>query len=227
MKQTKSIRQEIILLLGALMPKKSLMTQESKMNSYWLISTFFMMYNKKINQKEKQEFKRKKEEERKKASQSSSFTIDMSTPNFWNQEAIEASTSENQKTSTKSFYKPPIKEQFQDKPRKSKSEIVTLENVAAKFPSFILLSIQKANFIREIPKHPRIEEKLFATNTSGYILDLDKSTNPGESIRIWIGALYQMHVTTKLDNVSILVLAEKRMAGIVYDWWRGPPEAER
>lgn len=36
-----------------------------------------------------------------------------------------------------------------------------------------------------------------------------------------------MQITTRLDNVSIFVLAEKRMAGIVHDWWIGPPEAER
>ena len=36
-----------------------------------------------------------------------------------------------------------------------------------------------------------------------------------------------MQVTTKLDNVSIMVLAEKRITGIVYDWWMGPSEEER
>jgi len=88
-------------------------------------------------------------------------------------------------------------------------------------------SIQKENFVKEVQKYPRIEEDLFASNSSGYILDLDKSTNPAESIRIWIGALYQMQVTTKLDKMSIFVLAEKRMAGIVYDCWIGPPKSER
>lgn len=36
-----------------------------------------------------------------------------------------------------------------------------------------------------------------------------------------------MQLTTKLDNVSIFVLEEKRMARIVYDWWIGPPESEQ
>jgi len=36
-----------------------------------------------------------------------------------------------------------------------------------------------------------------------------------------------MQVTTKLDNVSIMVLVEKRMTSIVYDWWIGPSDEER
>ena len=106
-------------------------------------------------------------------------------------------------------------ESIPEQPRKTKAEIVTLENAASKFPSFILPSIQKANFVKEVQKYPRIEEDLFVSNSSGYILDLDKSTNLAESIQICIGALYQMQVTTKLDNMSIFVLAEKRMARII------------
>jgi len=107
---------------------------------------------------------------------------------------------------------------------------MTLEQAATKFPFFILPSINnqnKTHILKEIAKYPRIEEDLFAANSSGYILDLDNSSNPGESIRVWIGALYQMQVTTKLDNVSIMILAKKRMAGIVFDWWMGGSETER
>src|SRR5699024_3595699 len=74
-----------------------------------------------------------------------------------------------------------------EKPFSSKNEIMTLEKEASKFMSFILPSIQnqnKAHFVKEISKNPRIEEDLYATNTSGYVLDLDKSSNLGESIRI-------------------------------------------
>lgn len=97
---------------------------------------------------------------------------------------------------------------------------MTLDQAASKFPSLILPSINnqnKAHILKEVNKYPRVEEDLYVANTSGYILDLDSSSNPGESIRIWIGALYQMQITTKLDNVSIMVLAEKHMTGIVYD----------
>lgn len=107
---------------------------------------------------------------------------------------------------------------------------MNLDQAASKFPSFILPSISnqnKSHVLKEVPKYPRIEEYLYVANTSGYILDLDNSSNPEESIRIWIGALYQMWVTTKLDNVSIMVLAEKKkMARILYDWWIGPSDEE-
>lgn len=89
---------------------------------------------------------------------------------------------------------------------------MTLEKVASKFPSFILPSINnqnKAHILKEVSKYPRIKEDPFSANTNGYVLDLDNSSNPGESIRICIGALYQMQVTTKLDNISIMILAEK------------------
>ena len=36
-----------------------------------------------------------------------------------------------------------------------------------------------------------------------------------------------MQVVSKLDNISIFSLTEKRMAGIVYDWWMGPSDEER
>jgi len=35
-----------------------------------------------------------------------------------------------------------------------------------------------------------------------------------------------MQVTINLDNISIFFLTEKIMAGMVYDWWIGPPELE-
>ena len=36
-----------------------------------------------------------------------------------------------------------------------------------------------------------------------------------------------MQVTTKMDNISIINLAEKRMVGIAYDWCMAPSEEER
>jgi len=108
---------------------------------------------------------------------------------------------------------------------KNKGELATSENAATLFPSFIMPSLQKANVFKQ-PKYPRVEEDLFPTNSSGYVLDLDKSMNPTESIRVWIGALYQMQVVSKLDNFSIFLLAEKRMAGTVYDWWMGGTDEE-
>lgn len=109
---------------------------------------------------------------------------------------------------------------------KNKSELATLENAATLFPSFIMPSLQKANVFTEA-KYPRVEEDLFPSNSSGYVLDLDRSKNPTESIRVWIGALYQMQVVSKLDNYSIFLLAEKRMVSIVYDWWMGGTDEER
>jgi len=93
--------------------------------------------------------------------------------------------------------------------QKPESEIATLENAASKFPSFILPSLQMAHVFHEALKYRRIEEDLFAANSTGYVLDLDKSTNPAESTRIWIGALYQMQVVSRLDNIYIFALAEK------------------
>lgn len=107
---------------------------------------------------------------------------------------------------------------------------MTSDQVASKFPSFILPSKNNQNkdhVFKEVSKYLRVEEDFYAANASGYVLDLDNSSNPGESIRIWIGASYQMQVTTKLDNVSIMVIVEKRMTGIVYDWWMGPSDEER
>lgn len=107
---------------------------------------------------------------------------------------------------------------------------MTLDQDASKFPYFILPSINnqnKAHILKEVNKYLRVEEDLYVANTSGYILDLYNSSNPGELIRIWVGALYQMQITTKLDNVSIMVLVEKRMTGIFYDWWMGPSKEER
>lgn len=36
-----------------------------------------------------------------------------------------------------------------------------------------------------------------------------------------------MQVVSKLDNIYIFLLAEKRMTGIVHGWWMGPSEEER
>ena len=36
-----------------------------------------------------------------------------------------------------------------------------------------------------------------------------------------------MQVISKLNNEAIFYLAEKRMAGIVYDWWMTPTAEER
>ena len=66
---------------------------------------------------------------------------------------------------------------------KNKSEFATLENAATLFPSSIMPSLQKANVFKE-SKYPRVEEDLFPTNSSGYVLDLDKSKNPAKSIRV-------------------------------------------
>ena len=62
---------------------------------------------------------------------------------------------------------------------KNKSELATFENATTLFPSFIMPSLQKSNVFKE-PKYPRVDEDLFATNSSGYVLDLDKSRNPSE-----------------------------------------------
>ena len=148
----------------------------------------------------------------------------MDTPNYLDiDEKQEESRVESSVQASEKKLEPAKSLNFQ----KPKSEIATLENAATKFPSFILPSLQKARVFREVPKYPRVEEDLFATNSSGYVLDLDKSKNPTESIGVWIGALYQMQVVSRLDNISIFALAEKRMAGIVYDWWMGPSEEER
>jgi len=97
----------------------------------------------------------------------------MSIPNLLDQEETKANTSETS-------FKPLRIEYVSEKPRKPKAEIVTLENTASKFPYFIMPSIQKENFVKEVQKYPSIEENLFASNSSGYILNLEKSTNPVE-----------------------------------------------
>ena len=139
---------------------------------------------------------RRKRKQKKKAKQIPKFHVDMSTPNFWDLEEEEdkrkttaSSAGEgtsrdtgkltSETKSTKSFKV--------DKPFESKKEVMTLEKVASRFPSFIFPSINnqnKAHILKDVTKYPRIEEDLFAANTSGYILDLDNSSNPGESIRI-------------------------------------------
>ena len=135
----------------------------------------------------------------------------MDTPNYWdvdeNQEesGIESSAQAAERTANERKLETSKPLNF----KKPKSEIATLENAATKFPSFILPSLQKAHVFKEIPIYPRVEEDLFATNSGGYVLDLDKSSNPAESIRVWIGALYQMQVVSHLDNISIFALAEK------------------
>nr|AXB54821.1 polyprotein [Pinus nigra virus 1] len=197
--------------------------------------------NLKLLYEEQQEEKREREERRKrkmkkKAKKVPKFHVDMSAPNYWDleeeeeREAAETSAGEGTSRDTGKLTSESSKTFKAEKPFESKKEVMTLEQAAIKFPSFIMPSIKnqnKAHILKETVKYPRIEEDLFASNSSGYILDLDNSSNPGESIRIWIGALYQMQVTTKLDNISIMILAEKRMAGIVFDWWMGGTEEER
>ena len=142
----------------------------------------------------------------------------METPNYWEFEEIEDSAIESSaqatakgkdkpSSSTKNIFSEKSLESAQI--HKSKSELATLEDAAKKFPSFILPSLQKAHFVREQTKYPRIEEDLFATSSTGYVLDLEKSRNPAESIRVWIGSLYQMQVISKLNNESIFILLRK------------------
>jgi len=164
---------------------------------------------------------RRRREKKKKESQPPKFSRTMEIPQKWetsDSQEEEAESSNSQVSFTVDKSKPTM--------YKNKSELATFENAATLFPSFIMPSLQKANRYKE-PKYPRVEEDLFAANSSGYILDLDKSTNPAESIRAWIGALYQMQVVSKLDNFSIFMLAEKRMAGIVWDWWMSATLNER
>jgi len=85
--------------------------------------------------------------------------------------SVEESTSKNTGKLTsakKEVYKT-------DKPFVSKKEVMTLDHAASKFPSFILSSINnqnKAHMLKEVNNYPRVEKDLYATNTSGYILDL-------------------------------------------------------
>ena len=158
--------------------------------------------NLKLLYEEQQTEKREREERRrrkqkKKAKKIPKLHVDISTPNYWDLEEDEedrkeaAQSSAGEGTSidvgkltsdTKSSKTFKI-----DKPFESKKEVMTLEQAVAKFPSFIFPSINnqnKAHILKEINKYPRIEEDLFAANSSGYILDLDNSSNPGESIRV-------------------------------------------
>lgn len=163
--------------------------------------------NLKLLYDEQQEEKREREERRKrkmkkKAKKIPKFNIDMSAPNYWDleeeeeeKEAAETSVGEGTSRDTGKLTSVSSKNVKTEKPFESKREVISLEQAAIKFPSFILPSIKnqnKAHIMKEAVKYPRIEEDLFASNTSGYVLDLDDSSNPGESIRIWIGALYQM-----------------------------------
>lgn len=109
----------------------------------------------------------------------------------------------------------------------SKKGDLKLEDAAKKFPSFIRPSLNKALVFHSIPKYPKVEEDLMASNSNGYILELDHTNNPEYLIRVWIGTLWKMKITTKLDNVAIFNLAEKIMIGIVYTWWRTPPQEDR
>jgi len=120
----------------------------------------------------------------------------MSAPNYWDQEEEEAvtATSAEESTSKHTGKITSERETYKtNKPFVSKKEVMTLEQATSKFPSFILPSINnqnKAHILKEVNKYPRVEEDMYAANTSGYILDLDNSSNPGESIQIWISALY-------------------------------------
>jgi len=98
----------------------------------------------------------------------------MDTPNFWDIDEMQEG-SEDIESSAQAFENKlePVKSPNFQKP---KSEIATLENVASKFPFFILPSLQKAHVLREAPKYPRIEEDLFVANATRYVLDLYKSS---------------------------------------------------
>lgn len=131
--------------------------------------------------KQKREAKeQRKREKKRRESQAPRFSKTMDVPQNWdNSESQEESDVES---TSQVGYK--LETTKPAKVQKNKSEIATLENAATMFPSFILPSLQKANVFREANKYPRIEEDLFPANSSGYVLDLDQSKNPAESIRI-------------------------------------------
>lgn len=84
-----------------------------------------------------------------------------------------------------------------------------LEEVAKKFPNFIRPSLNKAHIFHSVPKYPKMEQDLMEPNSNVYMLYSDHSENPEDSIRVWIGALWKMQLTSKLDNAPIFILAEK------------------
>jgi hypothetical protein len=102
-----------------------------------------------------------------------------------------------------------------------------LEDAAKLFPDFIRPSVNKAHVVKQVGRIPKIEGDLMATNPSGYVLDLDESETPEDAIRVWVGSLHQIQLTNKLDNWNIFAMAERRMAGMVYDWWTAPEQAQR
>lgn len=151
-----------------------------------------ILANIKLLQDEQQEYRQKREakerrrrEKKKRESQPPRFSKTMEIPQNW--DTNESQEEHVAESSSQVGHKIEI-----PKPaiiHKNKSEVTTLENAATLFPSFIMPSLQKANVFKK-PKYPRVEEDLFPTNSSGYVLDLDKSKNLAESIRVWIGALY-------------------------------------
>lgn len=185
--------------------------------------------------KEEKARKKREKERRKREHRTPHFSMTMEPPSLWEfeepeEEPAESSVQAEETEKKISKGKEKVFEKtYESSPliQKPKSELATLEDAAKKFPSFIRPSLQKAHIFRDQYKYPRIEEDLFSTSASGYVLDLERSKNPAESIRIWIGYLYQMQSIPKLNNESIFYMAEKRMAGIVYDWWMAASAEER
>lgn len=137
-------------------------------------------------QQRREDKERRRRERKKREAKPPQFVRTMEIPSRWetseSQEEAETSgrevaESSNSQISTKKDI-PKFSSLF-----KNKSDLATIENAATLFPSFIMPSLQKANQNKD-PKYPRVEEDLFHTNSSGYVLDLNKSTNPAESISI-------------------------------------------
>jgi hypothetical protein len=110
---------------------------------------------------------------------------------------------------------------------KFQSTNISLDEVAKLFPAFIRLSINKVHILKQVQKYPRVEEDLMVASSSSYVLDLDNFDHPEYSIRVWIGILYQMKITNKLDGLTIFTLVEIKMIGIVLKWWFTPSQEQR
>eukprot|EP01018_Ginkgo_biloba_P011618 Gb_40222 [translate_table: standard] len=68
----------------------------------------------------------------------------------------------------------------------------------------------KAVGINPIPH--KLQTDLYAQSTQGYVIDLDGSKNPVESIKVWIGSLQKIQLVSRLANQSVFALTEKNMA---------------
>jgi hypothetical protein len=60
------------------------------------------------------------------------------------------------------------------------------------------------------------------TYPSEYFLDLDESNSSKDAIKVWIGSLHKIQLINKLYNWNIFAMDERRMVGMVYDWWIAP-----